>query len=150
MKQKYILVIGILIITAQHHPLMPQKGARMKITSQQFQDGGTMPSEATCDGQDISPALAWSEIPTNAKSLVLICDDPDAPSGTWTHWVVFNIPATIPGLKEGQDCQSIGAHIGANSWSKPAYGGPCPLSGTHRYYFRLYALDTTLNLKRAF
>lgn len=106
MKQRYVLKIGILIITALYQPLIPQKGEHMKITSQQFQDGGNIPSLYTCDGKNISPALAWSELPANTKSLVLSCDDPDAPSGTWTHWVVFNIPATIQGFKEGQDCKS--------------------------------------------
>lgn len=104
---------------------------------------GNIPSEFTCDGSDLSPPLSISDVPTNAKSLVLISDDPDAPVGTWDHWVVFNIP---PATKQiPQDTEPNGAP-GKNSWGRTGYGGPCPPSGTHRYFFRLYALDTTLNL----
>jgi hypothetical protein len=98
----------------------------------------------TCDGQDISPPLEWSGTPEGTQSLVLISDDPDAPVGTWVHWVLFDLPADTNSLPEG--AQDLGTD-GNNSWRRPGYGGPCPPSGTHRYFFKLYALDTALNLE---
>lgn len=116
----------------------------MKLTSPDFSNNGPMPSELTCDGLGISPELNIEDAPKNAKSLVLINDDPDAPVGTWDHWIVFNIPPTTEKIPKGQEPQGIG---GRNSWGRTGYGGPCPPSGTHRYFFKLYALDTTLSLK---
>ena len=115
----------------------------MKLTSPAFQNNGMMPSEFTCDGSDLSPQLIISEIPPNAKSLVLIMDDPDAPVGTWDHWVVFNIPTSTKEISKGTEPKGT---AGRNSWGRTGYGGPCPPSGTHRYFFKLYALDTELNL----
>lgn len=115
----------------------------MKLTSSAFTHNGNIPSEFTCDGSDLSPPLTISDVPANAKSLVLICDDPDAPVGTWDHWVVFNIPASTIQIPKGTEPNGV---AGKNSWGRTGYGGPCPPSGTHRYFFKLYALDTMLNL----
>ncbi len=121
--------------------------ATIQVTSSAFEHEGTIPSKYTCDGEDISPPLAIAGVPGNAKSLALICDDPDAPGGTWVHWVVFNLPATVKSLPEKVDIAVHGAIEGKNSWQKSEYGGPCPPSGTHRYYFKFYALDiATLDL----
>ena len=121
----------------------------MKLTSTAFEEGGMIPAEYTCDGQNISPPLAWSGVPDGAKTLALIADDPDAPRGTWVHWVVYQIPPTEKGLPENVPARPTldnGARQGTNDFKKTAYGGPCPPSGTHRYFFKLYALDADLNL----
>lgn len=116
----------------------------IQLTSAAFQEGGTIPKKYTCDGQNISPQLDWSGLPDQTKSLVLIVDDPDAPGGTFVHWVLYALPADLKGLSEGA---STGVQ-GANSFRKSGYGGPCPPKGsTHRYFFKLYALDTSLSLK---
>jgi len=116
----------------------------MKLTSPAFKHNGAIPSEYTCDGSDTSPELNIADVPKNAKSLVLVNDDPDAPVGTWDHWIVFNIPPTTKKIEEGSEPEGLG---GKNSWGRTGYGGPCPPSGVHRYFFKLYALDTMLNLK---
>lgn len=121
----------------------------MKLSSPAFADGAVIPMRYTCTGDDVSPPLAWSDTPAGAKSLALIVDDPDAPAGTWVHWVAFNLPVTAGGLPEGiKDAKQLpsGGTQGTNSWRRIGYGGPCPPSGTHRYFFKLYALDTTLSL----
>jgi len=117
------------------------------ISSTAFTDGGMIPRDYTCDGKDISPPLAWTGVPEGTKSLAIICDDPDAPMGTWVHWVLFNIPATVNGLSQSIPPDKVlenGARHGINDFRKFGYGGPCPPSGTHRYYFKIYALDTEL------
>jgi len=130
----------------------PKEGSNMatlQLTSTAFNEGELIPSKYTCDGKDISPPLQWSGIPQNTKSLALICDDPDAPSGTWVHWVAYYIPPTVSELPEGvptKETTSDGLKQGTNDFKKIGYGGPCPPSGTHRYYFKLYALDTELQL----
>lgn len=124
-------------------------GQPMEITSSGFKAAGPIPAICTCDGQDISPSLSWKEVPAGVQSLALICDDPDAPAGTWVHWVIYNIPPRTEGLMENVKGESEfpdGMKQGRNSWSKIGYGGPCPPSGTHRYYFKLYALDAMLDL----
>jgi len=121
----------------------------IQITSSAFKEGELMPSKYTCDGQDISPPLKWSGVPQNTKSIALICDDPDAPMGTWVHWVIYNIPPTVTELSEGfpaTETISNGAKQGITDFKKTGYGGPCPPSGTHRYFFKVYALDTELKL----
>ena len=122
---------------------------RMSVTSPAFTNGGAMPKQYTCDGQNISPPLAWSGVPNNAKALALICDDPDAPNQTWVHWVVYDLPASTAGLPENvpeQEKPVSGGKQGMNDFKKIGYGGPCPPSGTHRYYCRLYALDAETSL----
>lgn len=120
----------------------------MEIRSSAFPDGGMIPKQYTCDGQNVSPPLEWTGVPAEAKSLVLIVDDPDAPQGTFTHWVVFNLPATAKGLPEsvGQGAIEGAGRQGRNDFKKSAYGGPCPPSGVHRYFFKLYALGAELQL----
>ncbi len=114
-----------------------------------FSEGEPIPTQFSCDGEDISPPLEWWGTPAGTVSHVLIMDDPDAPVGTWNHWVLFNIPGDSAGLPEGvppEDMLADGSTHGANSWGRNDYGGPCPPSGTHRYFFRLFALDTSLAL----
>jgi len=118
-----------------------EKGAGMKILSPEFENNGPIPSKFTCQGDDINPPLVIENIPKEAKSLVLIVDDPDAPMVTWVHWVVFDIPL-INRIEEN----SIPGKQGRNDFSRKGYGGPCPPSGTHRYFFKIYALDKILNL----
>ena len=121
----------------------------LQITSSAFSEGGMIPERYTCDGTDVSPDLAWTGIPEGTRSLALICDDPDAPVGTWVHWVLFNIPAGEKGIRTEvapEATLSNGAKHGINDFRRLGYGGPCPPGGTHRYYFKLYALDTKLNL----
>lgn len=117
----------------------------MKIESLAFKDGGLIPSKYTCDGINISPPLKISKVPENAKSLVLIVDDPDAPLKTWVHWTVWNIDSMIGEIKEGS-CPK-GAMEGVTDFGRTGYGGPCPPSGTHRYFFKFYALDKLLDIE---
>jgi Raf kinase inhibitor-like YbhB/YbcL family protein len=122
----------------------------ISISSEAFQAGGVIPKEYTCDGSDVSPALSWRGIPENAKSIALIMDDPDAPGGTFVHWVLFNIPPGMTKLPRGvpeNRTLNDGSSQGITDFGRIGYGGPCPPGGTHRYYFRLYALDTMLNLQ---
>jgi Raf kinase inhibitor-like YbhB/YbcL family protein len=121
----------------------------IQITSSAFEDGGMIPRSYTCDAKDVSPDLAWTGVPEGTKTLVLICDDPDAPVGTWVHWVLFNIPAGETGLAAKIAPDAIlgnGARHGTNDFGRLGYGGPCPPGGTHRYFFKLYALDIELDL----
>jgi len=123
----------------------------MKIASPAFVEGGEIPRQYTCDGEDFSPALHWGGVPVGTKSLALIVDDPDAPDPaapkmTWVHWVVYNIPPSVVGLPEGADAASLPpvTRQGLNDWKRAGWGGPCPPVGRHRYFFKLYALDTEL------
>ena len=138
-------------------PAVKGNEAVIKLTSTAFNEGSAIPAKYTADGQDISPALAWTDIPAGAKTLALICDDPDAPGDTWVHWVVYNIPVTVSGLPEGFSKQEVldnsaqqavpAGRQGMSDFKRPGYGGPAPPSGTHRYFFKLYALDTALQLE---
>ncbi|AFY78371.1 Raf kinase inhibitor-like protein, YbhB/YbcL family [Pleurocapsa sp. PCC 7327] len=122
----------------------------MKLESTAFIHNELIPSRYTCDGEDISPPLNWNDPPAATKSLALICDDPDAPMKTWVHWVVYNLPPETRSLPEkipAGNSLSNGGLQGKNDFGKIAYGGPCPPRGTHRYFFKLYALDTMLDLK---
>ncbi|HLF32743.1 MAG TPA: YbhB/YbcL family Raf kinase inhibitor-like protein [Cyclobacteriaceae bacterium] len=121
----------------------------MILKSKAFVEGGSIPTLYTCDGKDVSPPLSWEEVPGETRYLSLICEDPDAPAGLWIHWVIFNIPVSEPGLAENVPRMSSlknGAVQGKNTARQIGYGGPCPPGGTHRYFFRLYALDAPLNL----
>ena len=121
----------------------------IQITSPAFSEGEMIPARYTCDGSDVSPDLSWSGVPKTAKSLALICDDPDAPMGTWVHWVLFNIPAGAVGMPAEIPSSATlenGARHGKNDFRRLGYGGPCPPGGTHRYFFKLYALNTALDL----
>ena len=122
---------------------------KIKITSSAFEEGGMIPKKYTCDDINVSPPLTWNSIPDGTKSFALICDDPDAPMGTWVHWVLFNLSANIKELPENITPQQIlesGAKQGKNDFGNIGYGGPCPPGGTHRYYFKLYGLDAEINL----
>lgn len=119
-------------------------GSKMKITSSAFQEGASIPSKFTCDGADTSPPLQIADVPSGAKALALIMDDPDAPSGLFTHWTVWNIPAQTAAIGEGSTPKGV---QGTNDFGKSGYGGPCPPSGTHRYYFKVFALDRELDLR---
>jgi len=112
----------------------------MKLSSNDFEGGEMLPSEFTCDGKNISPELHWENIPAETKSLALSLRDPDAPSGTFDHWLVCNIPPIVSSIPKAGPVPGNAKQI-ANDFGKPSYGGPCPPSGTHRYIFRLYALD---------
>jgi hypothetical protein len=131
----------------------PAKGASMKLqlTSAAFAEGRPIPRRQAYDDQDLSPALQWSGVPPAAKSLALICDDPDAPVGTWVHWVIYNLPPDTAGLSEGVPKSAEldnGAKQGVNDYRRIGYGGPCPPPGKpHRYFFKLYALDAKPELK---
>src|ERR1700756_4797419 len=118
--------------------------AKMKITSSAFNEGGNIPSKFTCDGSDTSPPLQLTSVPPGAKSLVLIADDPDAPGGLFTHWLVWNIPPQTNSIAEGSAPK--GVH-GTNDFGKSGYKGPCPPPGTHRYSFKIFALDRELDLR---
>ncbi len=116
-----------------------------KLESRAFVNGGTIPRRHACDGEGLSPPLTWAEPPVGTKSFALICDDPDAPIMTWVHWVIYGIPAERLELTEGIQTRETlegGIKQALNSWKKPGYGGPCPPGKkTHRYFFKLYALD---------
>lgn len=123
----------------------------LRLTSPAFSNGGEIPPKYTCEGEDTAPPLQWTGIPDNASSLVLLVDDPDAPDPaapkmTWVHWVLYNIPADATGLPEGASSADLppGTREGLNDWRRTGYGGPCPPVGRHRYFHKLYALDTHL------
>ena len=122
----------------------------IQMTSSAFDGGGMIPSEYTCDGRDISPPLAWTGAPEGTVTLALICDDPDAPAGTWVRWVLYDLPASVESLSAAVPADRVlsnGGKQGTNSSRRIGYGGPCPPSGTHRYYFKIYALDSEVGLK---
>ena len=142
----------------EENSTMPERRETMSLTltSPAFKNNGSIPAVYTCDGKDLSPELNWSGVPQNAKSLILIVDDPDAPDPaapkmTWVHWVLYNIPPTATGLAEAikEGALPAGALQGLNDWKRTGYGGPCPPIGRHRYFHKLYVLDTLLpDLKR--
>jgi Raf kinase inhibitor-like YbhB/YbcL family protein len=142
------LLIATSVLTCGWGP----KGVAMafELTSAAFKPGESIPSVHTCDGQDLSPPLAWTGPPPGTKRFALVCDDPDAPAGTWVHWLIYDIPAGTLQLPQGMAPTPIlgdGSRQGINDFKRPGYGGPCPPRGKpHRYYFRLYAVDTPVGL----
>jgi Raf kinase inhibitor-like YbhB/YbcL family protein len=121
----------------------------MKLNTTAFEPGGMIPARYTCDGDNVSPDLSWQDLPGGAASLAIICDDPDAPMGTWVHWVYYDIPPQLnhlPSGVAGLERPATGGVQGTNDFRKLGYGGPCPPGGTHRYFFNLYALDSVLGL----
>jgi len=151
MNKIILTVIFILLFTNTLFLQIHHRGKKMgvKITSAAFADSGMIPSKYTCDGINVSPPLAWQTEANGIKSFVLICDDPDAPAGDWVHWILYDLPAASREIKE--DCNANrnlpdGALMGVNDFHKISYGGPCPPSGTHKYHFKIYALDKILHL----
>ncbi|HPJ95595.1 MAG TPA: YbhB/YbcL family Raf kinase inhibitor-like protein [Deltaproteobacteria bacterium] len=145
-----VLVLTLLVCALSHPAWADAKGGgTMELRSKAFAGSAMIPAAYTCDGQDVSPPLEWSGLPEGTRSIALICDDPDAPAGTWVHWVYYDIPPGTQALAQDVgpgDTPSAGGTQGRNDFRKIGYGGPCPPSGTHRYFFKLYALDTELNL----
>ena len=148
-----VLATGMLALcsTSASIAVEENKAMTLKIASSAFAPNASIPSLYTCDGKDVSPPLAWSGAPAGTKSFALIVDDPDAPDPaapkmTWVHWVLYNIPATAPGLSEAVKSTALpgGTREGLNDWGRTGYGGPCPPVGRHRYFHKLYALDVVL------
>ena len=143
--------LAVTLLAHAEPPKPSAASASLSVTSSAFPAGGSIPAKYSCEGANVSPALEWSGTPATTKSLALLCEDPDAPAGTWTHWVLFNLPASTTALPEKMDTAatlSSGAKQGTNDFQKTGYGGPCPPPGKpHRYFFRLYALDIDLALK---
>lgn len=143
-KSIFIFIIFFVFLVSFAMGKEGTKGSGLKISSPVFEHNGYIPAKYTCDGMDVNPTLLIENVPANSKSLALIVDDPDAPRGTWVHWVLWNINPEIREIREN----SIpgGALQGLNDFKKHNYGGPCPPSGTHRYFFKLYALDNILSI----
>lgn len=140
--------VAIILVAAQYAG--GDEIMKMNVTSSAFEDGGVIPERYTGDGEDVSPPLSWSGVPAGTNSIAIISDDPDAPFGVWVHWVIFNLPPDLTGLAEGVPAEGTlqnGARQGINGSRTIGYSGPYPPSGYHRYYFKVYALDTTLALK---
>jgi Raf kinase inhibitor-like YbhB/YbcL family protein len=158
--KNFYRIRGLLIVTAlmftslvlmDVNLLHAEENMALTLKSSAFDNGGEIPSRYTCEGEDISPPLVWTDVPETARSLVLIIDDPDAPDPKapkmiWVHWVLFNIPPDVSGLQEAivQTKLPPGMVEGLNDWKRIGYGGPCPPIGRHRYFHKLYALDTVL------
>lgn len=145
------LTTFLLIIFCQNAYSEREAAMTMTLESTAFTHQGDIPKRYTCDGMDISPPLSWTTVPEDAKSLVLIADDPDAPDPaapkmTWVHWVLYNIPTDSSGMPEDVSAQALpaGTKQGLSNWKRTGYGGPCPPIGRHRYFFKLYALDIAL------
>lgn len=142
-----ILLVAILFVThrstEEKPPQVLNTSVHMKIESSNFKNNESIPSKHTCDGSDINPLLTISGTPTEAKSLALIMDDPDSPSGTWVHWTIWNMDPTLTTIDEKTTPKGV---EGTTSFNTLGYGGPCPGSGTHHYHFKLYAMDTMLDL----
>jgi Raf kinase inhibitor-like YbhB/YbcL family protein len=142
MKPGLIILFDILLLAHIGEANHAQGEGNMRISSPDFRNNGMMPGKFTCDGENVNPCLVIEGIPQAARSLALVVDDPDAPMGTWVHWVVYDMP-----LLSRIEQDAVQGRQGTNDFGKGNYGGPCPPSGTHRYFFKLYALDTVLGLK---
>lgn len=157
--QRFFIAISFLALLSLPSSLLARRSSSsgaeanmsFTISSPSFSSGGTIPGKFTCSGADVSPGLSWNDPPAGTKSFALLVDDPDAPAGTWNHWTAWNLPAGLHSLPEhfSKDARlSDGTEQGKNDFHKTGYNGPCPPPGKpHRYYFKLFALDTTLNLK---
>jgi Raf kinase inhibitor-like YbhB/YbcL family protein len=143
-KMQKAMIVGAFAIAVGVIGALAAGGGKMKISSSAFRQGGSIPSKFSCDGADTSPALRIEQIPSETKSLSLIADDPDAPSGLFTHWIAWNIDPKTSEIAEGSAPPS--AMQGQNDFGKSGYGGPCPPTGTHRYFFKIFALDRRLDL----
>ena len=148
-KKVFLLIPFILSIVISFS--ITEAAMSFELNSSAFKNGGEIPVRYTCEGEDISPPLEWSNVPMKTRSLVLIVDDPDAPDPkhprmTWVHWVLYDIPPDAGGLREAAAPSDLpgGTRQGMNDWNRPGYGGPCPPIGRHRYFFKLYALDTEI------
>lgn len=147
-----LALVALSIACSSEALVGPGGGAPMnlQVKSPDFTSGGMIPKQFTCDGADLSPALEWSAPPSGTQSFALIADDPDAPVGTWVHWVAFDLPASLRSLPQGvpkKEQLADGTRHGQNDFGRTGYGGPCPPPGkAHRYFFKIYALDTKLNL----
>ena len=155
MRNTFLLIVAINILLSACGTITTPTEAvvtkQLTITSDAFSSGQSIPAKYSCIGRNISPPLSWSEPPAGTQSFALIMDDPDAPVGTWVHWVLYNIPLAKRDLQEdlpitGKNMDPNAIYVGKNSSGNIGYDGPCPPSGTHRYIFKLYALDTTINL----
>jgi len=154
LKKIYFLSISFLLFFSssagsQSKSKKGEEKVEIKIKSKAFKEGEMIPKKYTCDGEDISLPLSWDSVPNGTKTLALISDDPDAPMGTWVHWVIYNLPGDLKEIPENipsNETLENGGKQGVNDFGKFGYGGPCPPGGTHRYYFKLYALDTELDL----
>ena len=156
MRRLVIAALFSVSVTSTVHlsvKLRAEETAKFKLNTHSFSDGADIPKKYTCDGEDVSPELHWTDQPSAAKSFTLIVDDPDAPSGTWVHWVLVDLPGNAHDLPEGAGKTGAlpgGAQQGINDFKKAVYGGPCPPPGkSHRYFFKLYALDSKLSLRAA-
>lgn len=145
-----LIIACVFLCFFQGRDLSGGKSMEIKITSKSFREGGMIPEKYSCDGDNASPPLAWNSVPEGTKSIALICDDPDAPMRIWIHWILFNLPPNVRELAENVPPQrelKNGTRQGTNDFRRIGYGGPCPPPGpAHRYYFKLYALDTVVNL----
>lgn len=139
--------LGLGLIGSFFMSSVAQEKNGLMVTSAAFRQGQPIPSKySLCKGENLSPALTWRNVPQGTKSFAIICDDPDAPKGTWVHWVVYNLPATVQQLSDYADIRQLDGFQGLNSFGNIRYDGPCPPRGTHRYFFKVYALDTMLDL----
>lgn len=152
MQKVLFYFIAVLILICPLAVSAETKGGKemnINVGSTAFTEGGMIPKQYTCDGADMSPSLSWSRMPEGTKSIAVIADDPDAPGGMWVHWVVYNLPPDLTGLPENvppQKTLANGGIQGQTDFRRIGYGGPCPPSGTHRYFFKVYALDAVLDL----
>jgi hypothetical protein len=144
-KLNFIFILAIFILTTL---FFNGEAFAMELSSSAFLNNSTIPANYTCDKENISPPLAWKDAPIGTRTFALIVDDPDAPRGTWTHWVLYNLPADTMSLAENVKTLPAETKIGINSWGKQEYGGPCPPSGEHRYFFKLFAIDISLESKK--
>jgi Raf kinase inhibitor-like YbhB/YbcL family protein len=155
MRLPFLVIAVLLTLPAACKPTIPAPGAppgvtvaSVTVTSKSFSSNGPIPIDYTCDGKEMSPQVTWSSPPEGTKSIALVVDDPDAPSGTFTHWLVYNLPPDSTFLAEGVDPSTVGAKIGMNDFESVRYGGPCPPKmQIHRYRFHVYALNAALDLK---